>query len=87
MLFSIFAEIIGKYLDKFRKSEDFKERKKIIYKVIFWGVSGVLSLILYIPPGLSLIQIFSAIIVFFLIIYFAIRTLKYLRIFFQKDPS
>tara|TARA_A100000164_G_scaffold281190_1_gene253579 strand:+ start:207 stop:452 length:246 start_codon:yes stop_codon:yes gene_type:complete len=80
MIFSIIAEIIGKRLNKLRESEDFKERKKIIYQVIFWGVSGVLSLILYIPPGLSLIQIFSAIIVFFLIIYFAIRTLKYLRI-------
>ena len=80
MLFSIIAEIVGKYLDRFRESKDFKERKKIIYQVIFWGVSGTLSLILYIPPGLSIAQIFSAIVVFFLIIYFAIRTLKYLRI-------
>lgn len=80
MLFSIFAEIIGKYLDKFRKSEDFKERKKIIYQVIFWGVSGVLSLILYIPPGLSILQIFYSIIVFFFIIYVAIRALKYFKI-------
>tara|TARA_A200000113_G_scaffold141473_1_gene127074 strand:+ start:78 stop:323 length:246 start_codon:yes stop_codon:yes gene_type:complete len=80
MIFSVVAEIIGKRLDRLRKSEDFKERKKTIYQVIFWGVSGALSLILYIPPGLSIVQIFSAIIVFFLIIYFAIRTLKYLRI-------
>ena len=80
MIFSIFAEIIGKRLDKLRESEDFKERKKIIYQVIFWGVSGALSLILYIPPGLSIVQISSAIIVFFLIIYFAVRTLKYFRI-------
>tara|TARA_B100000886_G_C20422782_1_gene492382 strand:- start:3628 stop:3873 length:246 start_codon:yes stop_codon:yes gene_type:complete len=80
MIFSIFAEIIGKRLNRLRESEDFKERKKIIYQVIFWGVSGALSLILYIPPGLSIVQIFSAIIVFFLIIYFAIRTLKYFRI-------
>ena len=80
MLFSIIAEIIGKYLDRFRKSDDFKDKKKAIYQVIFWGVSGILSLILYIPPGLSVVQISSAIIVFFLIIYFAIRTLKYFRI-------
>tara|TARA_B100001778_G_C18139321_1_gene428692 strand:- start:254 stop:499 length:246 start_codon:yes stop_codon:yes gene_type:complete len=80
MLFSIIAEIVGKYLDRFRESKDFKERKKIIYQVIFWGVSGTLSLILYIPPGLSIAQIFSAIVVFFLIIYFAIRTLKYFKI-------
>jgi len=80
MIFSIIAEIIGKRLDTLRESEDFKERKKTIYQVIFWSVSGALSLILYIPPGLSIVQISSAIIVFFLIIYFAIRTLKYLRI-------
>ncbi len=80
MLFSVFAEIIGKYLDKFRESGDFKERKKIFYQVIFWGISGTLSLILYIPPGLSIVQISSAIVVFFLIIYFAYRTLKYFRI-------
>jgi len=80
MIFSIIGEVIRKYSDRLRESEDFKERKKIIYQVIFWGVSGTLSLILYIPPGLSIVQISYAIIVFFLIIYFAIRTLKYFRI-------
>ena len=80
MIFSIFAEIIRKRLDRLQESKEFKERKKIIYQVIFWGVSGALSLILYIPPGLSIVQISSAIIVFFLIIYFAVRTLKYFRI-------
>ena len=80
MLFSVIAEIIGKYLDSLRDSDDFKERKKIFYQVIFWGLSGALSLILYIPPGLSIVQISYAIIVFFLIIYFAIRTLKYFKI-------
>ena len=67
MIFSIIAEIIGKRLDRLRASEDFKERKKIFYQVIFWGVSGALSLILYIPPGLSIVQISSAIIVFIVI--------------------
>ena len=57
-----------------------KERKKAIYQAIFWGITGIISLIMYIPPGLSVVQISSAIIVFFLIIYFAIRTLKYFRI-------
>ena len=80
MIFSIIAEIIGKRLDRLRESEDFKERKKTIYQVIFYGVCGIFSLILYIPPELSMVQVASAIIVFFLIIYFAIRTLKYFRI-------
>ena len=80
MLFSVIAEIIGKYLDRFRKADNFKERKIAIYQAIFWGICGIISLIMYIPPGLSIVQIASAIIVFFLIIYFAIRALKYLRI-------
>ena len=80
MLFSLIADIIGKRLNKLRESDDFKERKKLLFQVIFWGVSGILSLILHIPPGFSIVQISSAIIVFFLIIYFAIRTLKYLKI-------
>ena len=80
MLFSILADFIGKKLDRLRASDDFKERKKLLYQVIFWGVTGILSFIMYIPPGLSLAQIFSAIIIFFLIIYFSIRTLKYFKI-------
>jgi len=80
MIFSIIAEIIGRRLDRLRESKDFKERKKTIYQVIFWSVSGALSLILYIPPGLSIVQISTAIVVFFLIIYFVIRTLKYFKI-------
>ena len=80
MLFSLIADIIGKRLNKLRESDDFKERKKLLFQVIFWGVSGILSLILYIPPGLSIVQISSAIIVFFLIIYFAIRAVKYFKI-------
>tara|TARA_S200000501_G_scaffold376110_1_gene430015 strand:- start:4979 stop:5224 length:246 start_codon:yes stop_codon:yes gene_type:complete len=80
VIFSIIAEIIGKYLDRFRKADNFKERKIAVYQAIFWGICGIISLIMYIPPGLSIVQIASAIIVFFLIIYFAIRALKYLRI-------
>ena len=80
MLFSVIAEIIGKYLDRFRKADNFKERKIAIYQAIFWGICGIISLIMYIPPGITVVQITSAIIVFFLIIYFAIRTLKYFKI-------
>ena len=80
LFFSLLADFIGRKLNKIREADDFKERKKIFYQVIFWGISGTLSLILYIPPGLSIVQISSAIVVFFLIIYFAYRTLKYFRI-------
>ena len=80
MIFSIIAENIGKYLDRFQKADNFKGRKIAIYQAIFWGIYGIISLIMYIPPGLSVVQITSVIILFFLIIYFAIRTLKYFRI-------
>ena len=80
MIFSIIAEIIGKRLDRLRKADNFKERKIAIYQAIFWGICGIISLIMYIPPGITVVQITSAIIVFFLIIYFAIRTLKYFKI-------
>ncbi len=80
MLISIIDEKIRKNLERLQKSDDFNERKKVIYQVIFWSISGILSLILYIPPELSIVQISYAVIVFFLIIYFAIRTLKYFKI-------
>ncbi len=80
MFFSLLADIIGKNLDRFRKADNFKERKIAIYQAIFWGICGIISLIMYIPPGLSFVQITSAIIVFFLIIYLSIRTLKYFKI-------
>ena len=80
MFFSLLADIIGRNLDRIRKADNFKERKIAIYQAIFWGICGIISLIMYIPPGLSVVQITSAIIVFFLIIYFAIRTLKYFKI-------
>ena len=80
MLFSIFAEIIRKYLDRFQKSNNYKENKKAIYQAIFWGICSFVSLIIYLPPGIGILEISSAIIVFFLIIYFVIRTLKYFKI-------
>ena len=80
MFFSLLTDFIRKKLDRLRKEDDFKERKKIIYQVIFWSVSGILSLILYIPPELSFVQIIYAIVVFFLIVYFAIRAVKYFKI-------
>ncbi len=80
MFFSLLTDFIGKKLDRLRKEDNFKERKKIIYQVIFWSVSGILSLILYIPPELSFVQITYAIVVFFLIVYFAIRAVKYFKI-------
>tara|TARA_A100001015_G_C14330474_1_gene459110 strand:+ start:182 stop:427 length:246 start_codon:yes stop_codon:yes gene_type:complete len=80
LFFSLLTDFIGKKLDRLRKEDNFKERKKIIYQVIFWSVSGILSLILYIPPELSFVQITYAIVVFFLIVYFAIRAVKYFKI-------
>ena len=80
LFFSLLADFIGRKLNKMREADDFKERKKIFYQVIFWGVVGISSLIMYIPPELSVLQITYAIVIFFLIIYFAIRAVKYFKI-------
>ena len=63
-----------------READDFKERKKIFYQLIFWSVVGISSFITYIPPELSFVQIISALVLFLLIIYFAIRAIKYFKI-------
>ena len=80
LFFSLLADFIGRKLDSLREADDFKERKKIFYQVIFWSVCGIFSFIMYIPPELSVVEIASALVLFFLIIYFAIRAVKYFKI-------
>jgi len=79
-LFALLGDIIGKYLDKFRESENDKEKRINFFQILFWSGIGLVSIITYIPKGLDARQITLAIGSFFLIIYFAIRALKYLRI-------
>ena len=57
-----------------------KEKKQKIFQIILLTGCAIISLFGYIPKGLSISQIISAGVVFLVIIYFAIRALKYFKI-------
>jgi len=57
-----------------------KEKKQKVFQIILLSGCAIVSLFGYIPKGLSLAQIISAGVIFLLIIYFAIRALKYFKI-------
>ena len=57
-----------------------KEKKQKVFQIILLTGCAIISLFGYIPKGLSIAQIFSAGVIFFVVIYFAIRTLKYFKI-------
>ena len=57
-----------------------KEKRTLFFQSIFWIVCAVISLIAYIPPELSLVEVLIAVVVFIFIIYSAIRALKYFKI-------
>ena len=57
-----------------------KEKRVLFFQSIFWIVCAFISLILYIPRDLSIIDILIAVVVFIFIIYLAIRALKYFKI-------
>ena len=57
-----------------------KEKKQKVFQIILLSGCAIISLFGYIPKGLSIAQIISAGVVFIVIIYFAIRSLKYFKI-------
>mgnify|MGYP001200122083 FL=1 len=57
-----------------------KEKKQKVFQIILLTGCAIISLFGYIPKGLSIAQIISAGVVFIVIIYFAIRSLKYFKI-------
>ena len=57
-----------------------KEKKQKVFQIILLSGCAVISLFGYIPKGLSIAQIISAGVIFFVVIYFAISTLKYFKI-------
>ena len=79
-MFALLGDIIGKYLDKFRESENYKEKRINFFQILFWSGIGIVSIITYIPKGIDAGQVALAIGSFFLIVYLSIRALKYLRI-------
>ena len=57
-----------------------EEKRVLFFQSIFWIVCALISLILYIPRDLSIVEVLIAVVVFIFIIYSAIRALKYFKI-------
>ena len=58
-----------------------KEKRVLFFQSIFWIVCAFISLILYIPRDLSIVDVLIAVLVFIFIIFLAVRALKYFKIF------
>ena len=57
-----------------------EEKRVLFFQSIFWIVCAFISLILYIPRDLSIVDVLISIVFFIFIIYLAIRALKYFKI-------
>ena len=79
-MFYILANIIEKYVKRYQKTNEPKERKKEFVQVLLWSGVGIVSIVTYVPRGTSITQIILAIGSFLLILYLAIRALKYFKI-------
>ncbi len=79
-MFEILANIIEKNLKRYQKTNEPKERKKEFVQVLLWSGVGIVSIVTYVPRGTSITQIILAIGSFLLILYLAIRALKYFKI-------
>jgi len=78
-LFEILANLIEKNLKRYQKTNEPKERKKEFVQVLLWSGVGIVSIVTYVPRGTSITQIILAIGSFLLILYLAIRALKYFK--------
>mgnify|MGYP001409323326 FL=1 len=58
-----------------------KEKKPKVFQIILASACSIFTVFAYIPKGLSIAQTISAAVIFLVIIYFVIRTLKYFKIF------
>tara|TARA_E500000331_G_scaffold331125_1_gene353229 strand:+ start:199 stop:378 length:180 start_codon:yes stop_codon:yes gene_type:complete len=57
-----------------------KENKTKIIRIVVGTLIPIIYTIIHIPPEVTMSQIISAVVIFYVIIYFAIRTLKYYKI-------
>ena len=57
-----------------------KEKKPKVFQIILARACSIFTVFAYIPKGLSIAQTISAGVIFLVIIYFAIRALKYFKI-------
>ena len=57
-----------------------KEKKPKVLQIILASACSIFTVFAYIPKGLTIAQAISAGVIFLVIIYFAIRALKYFKI-------
>ncbi len=79
-MFELLAELFSRSFKKFKTAQDGKEKRVQLINIIFWTVCAFISLILYIPRGLSISEGLISIVVFIFTIYSVIRALKYFKI-------
>jgi len=79
-MYEFIAAILSKQLNRIKSTQDAKEKKALILKSLFWIVFSLISLVIYIPPGLSILEVLLAVAVFIITFYSVIRALKYFKI-------
>ena len=79
-MYEFIAAILSKQLNRIKSTQDAKEKKALILKSLFWIVFSLISLVIYIPPGLSIFEVLLALAVFIITFYSVIRALKYFKI-------
>ncbi len=57
-----------------------EERKTKVIRIVLGTLIPIIYTIIYIPPDVTAGQVISAVIIFYVILYFAIRTMKYYKI-------
>jgi len=57
-----------------------KEKRPKVFQIILVTAVPIFSTFAYIPKGLSITQIFSAGVIYLVIIYFVIRAFKYFKL-------
>jgi len=79
-MYEFIAAILSKQLNRIKSTQDAKEKKALILKSLFWIVFSLISLVIYIPPGLSIFEVLIAVVVFIITFFSVIRALKYFKI-------
>jgi len=79
-MFELLAELFSRTFKKYKSVEVGKEKRVLFFQSLFWIVCAFISLILYIPRDLSIVEVLIAVVVFIFTIYSAIRALKYFKI-------
>tara|TARA_B100001778_G_C17998591_1_gene366772 strand:- start:141 stop:389 length:249 start_codon:yes stop_codon:yes gene_type:complete len=78
--FQLIAAYIKQNLKKIRETEDPNERKKQWIQIAFGSVIALGYGAIHLPSDVSIRDIIFAVLILFIIIYFSIRALRYLKI-------